>query len=34
VRLSFTQPDDILRRGLSILAEEVVKAYREAGITF
>ncbi len=29
VRISFTQSDDILRRGLGILAEEVVKAYAE-----
>lgn len=27
VRISFTQPEDIMRRGLSILADEVKKAY-------
>ena len=27
VRISFTQPEDIVRRGISILAEEVRKAY-------
>lgn len=29
IRISFTQSDDILRRGLGILAEEIVKAYSE-----
>lgn len=30
VRLSFTQPDDVLHRGIRILAEEVARAYKEA----
>lgn len=29
IRISFTQSDDILRRGLTILSEEIIKAYSE-----